>query len=54
MEVYQDARVYDTGMICVIEVMGRHAGWLTAATALAARRAADRISFIFRDRFRPG
>lgn len=35
MEVYQDARVYDTGMICVIEVMGRHAGWLTAATRLA-------------------
>ena len=35
MEVYQDARVYDTGMICVIEIMGRHAGWLTAAAALA-------------------
>ena len=35
MEVYQDARVYDSGMICVIEVMGRHAGWLTAATRLA-------------------
>ena len=26
MEVYQDARVYDTGMICIIEIMGRHAG----------------------------
>lgn len=38
MEVYEDARVYDTGMICVIEVMGRHAGWLTAATALAAHK----------------
>ena len=36
MEVYQDARVYDTGMICIIEIMGRHAGWLTAAAALAA------------------
>jgi 6-phosphofructokinase len=35
MELYLDARVYDTGMICVIECMGRHAGWLTAATALA-------------------
>ena len=35
MEVYHDARVYDTGMICVIEVMGRHAGWLTAAAGLA-------------------
>ncbi len=35
MEVYRDARVYDTGMITVIECMGRHAGWLTAAAALA-------------------
>ena len=35
MEVYQDARVYDTGMICIIEIMGRHAGWLTAASAMA-------------------
>ena len=38
MEVYLDARVYDTGMICVVEVMGRHAGWLTAATRLAAEK----------------
>lgn len=36
MEVYHDARVYDTGMITVLEVMGRNAGWLTAASALAA------------------
>lgn len=36
MEVYLDARVYDTPMITVLEVMGRNAGWLTAATALAA------------------
>ena len=35
MEVYHDARVYDTGMVCVIEIMGRHAGWLTAAAGLA-------------------
>ena len=35
MEVYQDARVYDTGTICIMEIMGRHAGWLTAAAALA-------------------
>lgn len=40
MEVYQDARVYDTGMITVLEVMGRNAGWLTAATALAAHKGA--------------
>lgn len=36
MEVYLDARVYDTGTITILEVMGRNAGWLTAATALAS------------------
>ncbi|MBR0600599.1 6-phosphofructokinase [Sinanaerobacter chloroacetimidivorans] len=35
MEVYRDAKVYGTGSITVIEVMGRNAGWLTAASALA-------------------
>ena len=34
-EVYKDARVYDTGMVTIIEIMGRHAGWLTAAASLA-------------------
>lgn len=37
MEVYHDARVYDTGMVTILEVMGRNAGWLTAATALASQ-----------------
>ena len=36
MEVYHDSRVYDTGMITIMECMGRHAGWLTAAAALAS------------------
>ncbi|HOF95144.1 MAG TPA: diphosphate--fructose-6-phosphate 1-phosphotransferase, partial [Clostridia bacterium] len=36
MELYLDARVYDTGMICVLEIMGRHAGWLTAASSIAS------------------
>ena len=36
MELYHDARVYDTGMICVLEIMGRHAGWLTAASSIAS------------------
>ncbi|MBR6741086.1 MAG: 6-phosphofructokinase [Clostridia bacterium] len=35
MEIYLDARVYDTGMVTVLEIMGRHAGWLTAASAIA-------------------
>ena len=34
-EVWQDAHVYDTGMITIIEIMGRHAGWLAGASALA-------------------
>ncbi len=34
-EVYQDAHVYDTGMVTIIEIMGRHAGWLAGAAALA-------------------
>ena len=35
MEVYLDSHVYDTGMIFIMEIMGRHAGWLAAASALA-------------------
>ena len=35
MEVALDARVYNTGLVCVMEVMGRNAGWLTAAASLA-------------------
>ena len=35
MEVHRDAHVYDTGMVTVIEIMGRHAGWLAGSAALA-------------------
>ncbi len=35
MEVNLDAKVYNTPMVCIIEAMGRNAGWLTAAAALA-------------------
>ena len=35
MEVYKDARVYDTGMVVIMEIMGRHAGWLAGSAALA-------------------
>ena len=38
MELYHDARVYDTGMVTVLEIMGRHAGWLAAAASLASAR----------------
>ena len=37
MEISRDAKVYDAGMVCVLEIMGRHAGWLTAAAAVASR-----------------
>lgn len=35
MELFHDATVYDQPMITVVEVMGRNAGWLTAAASLA-------------------
>ena len=38
MEVARDARVYNIGQITIIECMGRHAGWLTAAASLANRK----------------
>ena len=35
MEIDKDTDVYDTEMVTVVEIMGRHAGWLTASAALA-------------------
>lgn len=40
MELFQDATVYDIPTIVVLEIMGRNAGWLTAASALAAYKGA--------------
>ena len=34
MEISKDTAVYDIGAITVVEIMGRNAGWLTAAAAL--------------------
>ena len=36
MEIFQDATVYDIPQVVIVEVMGRNAGWLTAASALAS------------------
>ncbi len=36
MEISRDCRVYDTGMVAIIECMGRHAGWLAASSVLAS------------------
>jgi 6-phosphofructokinase 1 len=35
MEVSLDAKVYGKGSVTVVEIMGRNAGWLTAASALS-------------------
>lgn len=35
MEIKNDAEVYGKGSVTLVEVMGRNAGWLTAAAALA-------------------
>lgn len=35
MELYHDSRVYDKNMICVVEIMGRHAGWLAGSASVA-------------------
>ena len=35
MEITKDALVYDNGQITIIEIMGRHAGWLAASAKLA-------------------
>jgi 6-phosphofructokinase 1 len=37
MEVSLDAKVYGSGSVTVLEIMGRNAGWLTAASALSVR-----------------
>ena len=47
MELYQDARVYDTGTVVIVEIMGRHAGWLTAASVLARKFEQDNPVLIY-------
>lgn len=34
MEIYQDIQVYEKGRVTIVEIMGRDAGWLTAAAKL--------------------
>lgn len=36
-ELAHDVRVYDTGLIMVLEVMGRNTGWLAASTVMCSR-----------------
>lgn len=37
-ELAHDIKVYDTGLITVLEVMGRNTGWLAAATMLCTKQ----------------
>jgi len=42
-----DAEVYDKSSVTIIEIMGRHAGWLTAASVLARRFKEDNPVLIY-------
>ena len=46
-EIILDASVYEKKSVTVIEIMGRHAGWLTAASALARKYKGDNPFFIY-------
>ena len=46
-EITLDANVYEKKSITIIEIMGRHAGWLTAASALARKYKGDNPFFIY-------
>ncbi len=38
MEMCLDSQVYGSGAVCIVEIMGRNAGWLTASAALATAK----------------
>lgn len=46
-EIIRDGLVYDYPVVSVIEVMGRNAGWLTAATALAKGEDCEGVDLIY-------
>ena len=46
-EITTDANVYEKKSVTIIEIMGRHAGWLTAASALARKYDGDNPLFIY-------
>ena len=47
-EIVTDASVYDNKKsVTIVEIMGRHAGWLTAASALARRYKGDNPLLIY-------
>jgi len=45
-EIIRDATVYGTNYVTIVEVMGRNAGWLTAAAALARGEDCEGVDLI--------
>lgn len=46
-DIVLDANVYDTSSVTIIELMGRHAGWITAASVLARKYKEDNPVLIY-------
>ena len=46
-EICLDASVYQTPAVTIVEIMGRHAGWLTAASVLARKHELDNPLLIY-------
>ena len=46
-EIVLDANVYEKKSVTIIEIMGRHAGWLTAASVLARKSVGDNPLLIY-------
>lgn len=46
-EIIRDGLVYDTPCVTIIEIMGRNAGWLTAASALAKGDDCEGVDLIY-------
>jgi 6-phosphofructokinase 1 len=46
-EIVLDANVYEKKSVTIVEIMGRHAGWLTGASALARKFNGDNPLFIY-------
>ena len=44
--LYRDATVYGTNYVTIVEIMGRNAGWLTAAAALARAEDCEGVDMI--------
>lgn len=50
-EIIPDATVYGTSYVTVVEIMGRDAGWLTAASALAKSEDCEGVDLIYLPEF---